>query len=222
MPNSTKKTPKPRGADPSKTRAKILKAARKLFIAGGLNGTSMRAIAQKAQVTQSLLHHHFGSKAALWQKVKETLLNEYFSEIEQQVEAEEQSTKKRSLADTIEFRFRFIQHNPDIVRIGLWQQLDNYKQPSSAKGQKLLTHLMEWLHASQQRNEIRQDIPPGLITAIIFILTSGWFNQDSQWILNLDPKSNFPNQDEQDEAYLEAIKKIFLNGILAPEQKPED
>jgi len=48
------------------TRAAILEAARELFAAGGLSGTSVRAVAAKAGVDPALVHHYFGTKDELF------------------------------------------------------------------------------------------------------------------------------------------------------------
>jgi AcrR family transcriptional regulator len=48
------------------TRSAILDAARELFAAGGLSGTSVRAVAARAGVDPALVHHYFGSKDDLF------------------------------------------------------------------------------------------------------------------------------------------------------------
>ncbi|MED5371374.1 MAG: TetR/AcrR family transcriptional regulator [Myxococcota bacterium] len=52
-------------------REEILRAALRLFAARGFKGTSTAAIAREVGVSQPLIHHHFGSKEALWQAVVE-------------------------------------------------------------------------------------------------------------------------------------------------------
>ena len=206
MTDSTKKT---RGADASKTRAKILKAARKLFVANGFNGTSMSAIAKLAKVTQSLLHHHYGSKEALWQKVKAELLDQYFYAIEQKVERQPQ----HSFDKVLENRFRLMQENPDIVRMSLWQLLDNYKNHSTERGHDLLRILIDNIREAQTKDMIREDINPAMIVVVSFILTSGWFQQNYQWILDLGDDPASKDKGAADEAYLSAIQKILMEGI---------
>lgn len=48
------------------TRERILVAARQLFARGGMDSTSMRAIAAAAAVDPALLHHYFGTKRQLF------------------------------------------------------------------------------------------------------------------------------------------------------------
>ena len=52
------------------TRTQILDASEALFAERGFAGTSMRAVAVAAGTSQALLHHHFGTKAGLYEAVK--------------------------------------------------------------------------------------------------------------------------------------------------------
>ena len=56
------------------TRAAILDAAERLFAQRGFAGTSMRALADAADTSQPLLHHHFGTKRGLYAAVKDRFL----------------------------------------------------------------------------------------------------------------------------------------------------
>jgi AcrR family transcriptional regulator len=47
------------------SRDAILDAAERLFANSGFDGTSMRSIAEAADVAQALLHYHFGTKERL-------------------------------------------------------------------------------------------------------------------------------------------------------------
>jgi len=47
----------------------IVLAAEVAFAARGFDGTAMKAIAQEAQVSQALLHYHFGTKECLYAEV---------------------------------------------------------------------------------------------------------------------------------------------------------
>lgn len=49
----------------------LLDAAESQFSAHGFDGAGMKAIARQAQVSQSLLHYHFGTKEALYRAVIE-------------------------------------------------------------------------------------------------------------------------------------------------------
>lgn len=53
------------------SRLRVLDAGEEAFSAFGFDGASMRVIATSAGVSQSLLHYHFGTKAALYRGVIE-------------------------------------------------------------------------------------------------------------------------------------------------------
>ena len=72
--------------DPDLTRRQILAAALDLFVENGFADVSMRQIAEKSGVTKSLIHHHFGSKEALWEATKEQALAQYAAEQKQELE----------------------------------------------------------------------------------------------------------------------------------------
>lgn len=52
-----------------RTRLRILGAAEKLFAAHGLDGTSMRDVAERAEIPLALVNYHFGSKDGLYRAV---------------------------------------------------------------------------------------------------------------------------------------------------------
>jgi len=216
-----KKPKHARGPDATKTRNKIIAAAKKLFVKQGFNGTSLRQIAEKAKVTQSLLHHHFGSKAALWQMTKAELMNQYFNEIEERIKSK--STKSGDtdhfmLDKALEYRFRFMQDNPDVVKMLLWQFLDKHDYQVKGRGRDLIKNLLQSLEDGQEQGYIRNDIDPAYIAVSIFVLTSGWFQQKYDWIMK-ESKSSSLNREEANDAYLEAIQKILANGIVENKTK---
>jgi len=156
-------------ADP--TRAKILKAARKLFVVNGFAGTSIGKIAEKAKINHSLIFHHFGNKQGLWKSVKANI-----------VESSNQSSPalpdlnqsfpdfmKKLIIQTISF----YQDNPDIIRMISWQRLemDNKKEI----GLTLSTESQAWLDAFkhyQNKGCIRTDLKPEFILTFVLSVVS--------------------------------------------------
>lgn len=55
--------------DPAPTLRRILTAAEEAFSESGFEGAGMKAIAARAEVSQALLHYHFGSKERLYEEV---------------------------------------------------------------------------------------------------------------------------------------------------------
>ncbi len=71
MPRATKtrRQPPPRPARDLDTEARILDAARRVFIRRGTSGARVQEIAAEAGVNQALIHYYFGSKEALAERV---------------------------------------------------------------------------------------------------------------------------------------------------------
>ncbi len=68
------------------TRSCIVDAAEAVFVKKGFAAAAMTEIADRAGVTKSLIHHHFGSKQTLWLQVKRHRL-EVFSKMQQELMA---------------------------------------------------------------------------------------------------------------------------------------
>src|SRR2546426_11912650 len=55
--------------DPERTRQRILRAARREFVAKGFAGARVDAIARAASVNKRMLYHYFGNKEALFRAI---------------------------------------------------------------------------------------------------------------------------------------------------------
>jgi AcrR family transcriptional regulator len=76
---------------PSKTsgkRERVVEAARELFLAHGLRGTSMEAIARRAGVAKPTLYAHFPDKDAVFLAILEALLTEKLAIFEKMMATE--------------------------------------------------------------------------------------------------------------------------------------
>ena len=91
--------------------------------------------------------------------------------------------------------------------------IDKYDYQVKGRGRNLIKHLLKNLEDGQIQGYIRDDIDPAFIAIIVFVLTSGWFQQKYEWIMK-ESKSPPSNREEANDAYLEAIQKIFANGII--------
>jgi AcrR family transcriptional regulator len=64
--------PELRDPDAASPRGRIIAAARQLFADHGLDGTSIRAIAEKADVNLAMIHYYYGNKDQLYEHVLAT------------------------------------------------------------------------------------------------------------------------------------------------------
>lgn len=109
-----------------KARAKILQAGRTLFLEYGFSGTSIGALAKLAGINQSLVYHYFENKEDLWRQVK--------ADIVASAGISEEFTNPahiKTLQDLLErlvtTRFRVYAANPDLIRMLMWQSLEDKK-----------------------------------------------------------------------------------------------
>ena len=105
----------PRRYDPEGTRQALLDAARAVFIEKGVAQASMNDIARRAEVTKSLIHHHFGSKDELWRAVKQHSFEAYFEGLLAILEGEQADLA--CLTAAVRFMFRFYGEEPDVARL---------------------------------------------------------------------------------------------------------
>ena len=107
-----KKSPYPAS---DKTRHKILKAAKALFVDQGFAATSISQIAAKAAINQSLIYHHFGNKEKLWKAVKQTLFEAAAQN--EALSTEQAANLKIFLEKMVIKRLEFYLENPEMARM---------------------------------------------------------------------------------------------------------
>src|SRR5687768_12087237 len=100
----------------------ILQAARAEFSKAGFHGTKMRDIAQRAEVSQGLLHHHFNGKEGLWNAVGEQTSAEFLAYVSNVVASE--TLDAQSIPAAIKTYLQYWREHPDAFRINLWRLLD--------------------------------------------------------------------------------------------------
>lgn len=203
-----------RRPDPVASRRAILEAARECFSQAGYAGTSMHHIANAAGVTQSLIHHHFGPKDALWAEVRTFAFGQYVQEQRKLIEAE--MSEPALLRTSMETYFRFLADNPDILRLVAWLELD---RPVEFVDEIRDLHLrgVAVVEAGQAAGLLRSDVPARFVLTAFMGLVRNWFEQR-----NLIQDESDPQQVSQaDDAYLQAMWSIFSQGLLAPTERPE-
>lgn len=198
----------PRRRDPEATRQSILDAAQELFVCHGPAGTSLSAIAKKADITKSLIHHHFGSKEELWSAVQERRFRAYF-DVQKQMLLDSDSTEGL-LRDSLIAYFRFLQNDPDAVRFLTWHMLESEEQPCPNQEKDLFELGIEKIRTSQEKGEIRADLEPFFIIKSMLALPMGWFQTRcmTQALIDSDVTA-----ERLDEMYLADMVKVFIEGI---------
>jgi len=201
-----------RARDPEATRGVILDAAEKVFLVKGFGNTATSEIAAEAGVTKSLIHHHFGSKEGLWSEVKKRRIVSY---LERQMEMLQDAPPTLELLKrSLEFYFRFMEQNPEVVRILAWCHLE----PTSMQGEcadldhEVVQAGVEKLREGQKGGRLRKDVDPRFMLSVFMALAHHWFQDLDHFRHTFDTKG-LPR--DLNSAYLAAASKIFLEGVLA-------
>jgi TetR/AcrR family transcriptional regulator len=121
MPLSTKRTAGKRVRSSQKrgddVRERVLQAALECFGAFGFEGTSTRAVAERAGITHTLVLYHFGSKEDLWIATMDNALKAYQASVSENLEDQTGRSAAEVLKRFIEQFVRLSARYPQIHRI---------------------------------------------------------------------------------------------------------
>ncbi|MCH9688303.1 MAG: TetR/AcrR family transcriptional regulator [Deltaproteobacteria bacterium] len=187
--------------DPEASRSAILDAAEQLFLERGFAGASMSEIAKGSGVTKSLIHHHFGSKDALWREVKRRRFASYHQQ--QMALFAREGPTQGLLQESMQVYFQFLRQNPATVRLMSWMQLEGDRDLTEMV-KELRDAGIELVSAAQAATVLRADIPAPMVLMIFMGLVKAWF---------ADPSHD--DDDATANAYLETAWSLFAEGVVA-------
>jgi len=196
--------------DPERTKATILDAAEEVFLEKGFGNSSMSEIARRADVTKSLIHHHFGSKDELWSAVKVRRFTDYAEQQITMLLEARPADDLTLLRDSMKFYFHFLRDNPQLVRIMAWMFLERDADECIHKDRELITLGVDRIREGQRAGKIRDDVDARFVLFTFLGLAHHWF-QDSNHFKHDFPTDDLP--DDLDEAYLQDAMKIFFEGV---------
>jgi TetR/AcrR family transcriptional regulator len=201
-----------RPRDSAATRTAILEAAEEVFLERGFGQTALSEIARRAEVTKSLIHHHFGSKEGLWSEVKRRRFAEYAA---RQLEMLRGATASLDLLrDSFDFYFRFLEQNPQIVRIMAWLFLEPQVDDTCLDmDRQLVAAGVQTLREAQEKGLIRKDLDARFIVFIFIGMAQHW-HQDRRHFLHDFDQTGLPH-DDLNTAFLDNALKILLEGVVA-------
>lgn len=160
------------------TLKKIIKSAKALFLENGFNGTSIRDIAKKANVQNSLIYHYFSNKVDLWKTIKESLINpETFSSINECIK---QDTFDSFVKKLVESRFKIHANNPDMLKILDWQRLEKNSSLAGIKSQENFAsfdQLEEKIKYFQETGQLSKDFSAKYVLLFISAATLAPFTR---------------------------------------------
>lgn len=190
------------------TRDVILQAAEAVFTERGFSDASMSKIAKRANVTKSLIHHHFGTKENLWMEVKMRRFDDYFAVQRRQLETAGASPD--NLRQAILNLFNVLRDDPAVVRLIGWHLLDKTEMDRHGDERDLTALGMARVAEAQKNGTIRPDLNPGYLLVTFFCLVFHWFMAKHEYLkwIGQDPGSQ-----TADDEYLETMVKIFFEGV---------
>ncbi|MCB1036945.1 MAG: TetR/AcrR family transcriptional regulator [Acidobacteria bacterium] len=194
--------------DPEATRMAILDAAEEAFLSKGFAEASTSAIARRAGVTKSLIHHHFGSKQQLWTQVKLRRFSQYADG--QMAMLEQSAPTADLLRESIQLYFSFLQKNSEFVRLLAWMFLESDEE-CGAMEQGVLGRGVETIRKAQEEGELRADVDPGHMLFAFLFLAEHWFQSREHLCRDLEMGGS---AEERDAAYFSDMVKIFFEGVL--------
>src|SRR5262245_9600463 len=155
-------------------REAILQAARTEFARAGFHGAKMRDIAQRAGVSQGLLHHHFQGKEGLWHAVGEQASAEFLVYVSNVVTQE--AVGVESIPTAIRTYLRYWREHPDAFRINLWRLLDGPTDERKSRSRNLNERIIPLIKRAQQAGFLRTDMPTGLVLCVAGALVQFWLH----------------------------------------------
>ncbi len=195
--------------NPEATREALLEAAEAVFLEKGFGNTSLSDIARRADITKSLIHHYFNSKEGLWQEIKTRRFMVYADRQLEIIQDAEPSVEL--LRASLVFYFDFLKRNPQIVRILAWIFLENDNYDCMQKDKELIDIGLQKVKQAQAAGEIRDDVDARFLLFVFIGLCQHWFQDKEHFIADFGT-DGLP--EKLDDGYLEAIIKIFFEGIL--------
>ncbi|WP_422930317.1 TetR/AcrR family transcriptional regulator [Singulisphaera sp. PoT] len=184
------------------TRRAVLDAAERLFAEKGYAGTSMRDISLASGCSQPLIHHHFGSKDALYSSVRARIIEEYvsrFPDADRVIEQPEHAGCE--IASIVEF----LRDNETLPRLVAWARLEGHHRmwPGDLE---LMQALIGRIRSAQGRGIIRDDIDaPSLGVMLVGLAVF--------WVENRDYYSDIFENGPDDGSYLNQAVALVGRGL---------
>src|SRR6266436_6167117 len=150
--------------DPIRTRERILRSARREFVAKGFAGARVNAIARAASVNKRMLYHYFGDKEALYRAV----LREGIATNLDLVAAAPADPD-----DLLPFLFTRVLQRRDGIRLMQWEALGAGERKPIAEEERRKAWIegAERLRDAQRAGRLHQDLEAEYLVLALMALT---------------------------------------------------
>ena len=174
---------RPPQANADETRHRVLSAAKALFAASGPDGTSMRDVARKADVSQATVHHYFGSKADLHRAVIDAMyvelstLSEALIKVTREETARGRTDFPAIMSRIVSTCFRFCLDHLSAIRMTTRESIEGSTRYDAEQRRALLPFLeaaTEWLapHVECSNTELRLRVRTVSLLIVRYALVS--------------------------------------------------
>ena len=189
----------------------ILLAAEKLFALQDFSSVSISSIAETAGVSKANIFHHFENKEALYLAVLSNASCRMSTLLAELDSGEGNASEQIACYTQQHLKNLFDQSN--ITKLILRQVQTENREDSPKVAHDVLgenfTRFVSILEKFQEKGELRQDIDPAMIAALL--VGSNVFYFQIQSVLDRFPEMQFA---ENPENYSALLTDIVLNGIL--------
>jgi AcrR family transcriptional regulator len=150
-------------------RERILGAALQCFSAFGFEGTSTRAVAEKAGLTHSLILYHFESKDQLWISTMEAVFGTFVGKL-RAVIGENEGPADKALREFIASFVRLAAEHPEINRIMTMeggQDTERLRYVMDAHGKQIFNEVCSLMRRGQEEGTVRDCDPARMYFHIV-------------------------------------------------------
>lgn len=195
--------------------AAILKAAIRLFSAGGYNAVSMRGVAEEAGVSKANIYHHFSSKEALYQAILQSSAAELSGLVDQL--AESPGSFSERLAEFARAHLGHLENNALTSRVIIREAFSGNDERSKVLTDQvyggIFQRIITTFEAGQDAGELRRDLDPALCATLLIGADIFFFQASS--LLRHIPQAEFADRPQK---FSDQMVDVMLNGMLiAPE-----
>lgn len=163
--------------DAEATRARILEAARAVFVEGGFDGARVDAIARRARSNKRMIYVYFGSKEGLYDEVLRSAIGEALAH---SLRPDEDAPPREQVTAAIRNYFQYLSENPVYARLLAWESLRDSFRADEALVELAATQLAA-LRAAVERGVAEGVFRPGLdvgrVTSLVAGMISSHFSE---------------------------------------------
>ena len=170
------------------TKKKIIDSAKKAFLKSGFDGASVSQISKGAGVPNSLIFHHFESKANLWKEVKQNIKDKIAIENSSlhTTNLKPGMSLKTVLKRMIEEPLKVLINHPELARLYKWEILED--EPMALWTYKVFSQntLQPIFKALREHGELNPTLSDDFLSYFLFSQTAAALVHEFQPNIDID------------------------------------